>query len=123
MAVLRGVARLAITAPRRIIAAAVLVLVAAGIFGIPVVNRLSAGGFQDPTSESARATELLRDKFGQTDQKMLIALTAPAGAHSGEARQVGTDIVDRETIAVGHRRLFGVDIAASDGGPAGQQGR
>lgn len=94
MAVLRGVARLAITAPRRIIAAAVLVLVAAGIFGIPVVNRLSAGGFQDPTSESARATELLRDKFGQTDQKMLIALTAPAGAHSGKARQVGTDIVD-----------------------------
>lgn len=94
MAVLRGVARLAITAPRRIIAAAVLVLVVAGIFGIPVVNRLSAGGFQDPTSESARATELLRDKFGQTDQKMLIALTAPAGAHSGEARQVGTDIVD-----------------------------
>lgn len=91
---LRGIARLAIAAPRRIIAAAILVLVAAGIFGIPVVNNLSAGGFQDPTSESARATELLRDKFGQTDQKMLIALTAPAGAHSEKARQVGTDIVD-----------------------------
>lgn len=91
---LRGIARLAIAAPRRIIAAAVFVLVVCGIFGIPVVNRLSAGGFQDPTSESARATELLRDKFGQTDQKMLIALTAPAGARSEKARQVATDIVD-----------------------------
>lgn len=91
---LRGIARIAIAAPRRIIAAAVFVLVLCGIFGIPVVNRLSAGGFQDPTSESARATELLRDKFGQTDQKMLIALTAPAGARSDKARQVATDIVD-----------------------------
>lgn len=91
---LRGIARLAIAAPRRIIAAAVFALVVCGIFGIPVVNSLSAGGFQDPTSESARATELLRDKFGQTDQKMLIALTAPTGAHSEKARQVGTDIVD-----------------------------
>ncbi|OBJ12329.1 hypothetical protein A5624_11315 [Mycobacterium sp. 1482292.6] len=91
---LRGIARLAIAAPRRIIAVAVFVLVVCGIFGIPVVNRLSAGGFQDPTSESARATELLRDKFGQTDQKMLIALTAPAGARSDKARQVATDIVD-----------------------------
>ncbi|RAV00772.1 MMPL family transporter [Mycobacterium colombiense] len=91
---LRGIARIAIAAPRRIIAAAVFVLVVCGIFGIPVVNRLSAGGFQDPTSESARATELLKDKFGQTDQKMLIALTAPTGARSDKARQVGTDIVD-----------------------------
>lgn len=91
---LRGIARIAIAAPRRIIAAAVFVLVVCGIFGIPVVNRLSAGGFQDPTSESARATELLRDKFGQTDQKMLIALTAPAGARSDTARRVATDIVD-----------------------------
>jgi RND superfamily putative drug exporter len=92
--VLRGIARIAIAAPRRIIAAAVFVLVVCGIFGIPVVNRLSAGGFQDPTAESARATELLRDKFGQTDQKMLIALTAPTGARSDKARQVATDIVD-----------------------------
>jgi RND superfamily putative drug exporter len=42
-------------------------MVAAGIFGIPVAKSLSAGGFQDPTSESARATQLLTDKFGQGD--------------------------------------------------------
>jgi RND superfamily putative drug exporter len=92
---LHGITRLAIAAPRRIIAAAALVLVAAAIFGVPVINNLSAGGFQDPTSESARATQLLRDKFGQTDQKMLIVVSSPAGVRSDQARRVGTDIVDQ----------------------------
>ncbi|BBY09131.1 MMPL family transporter [Mycobacterium noviomagense] len=90
---LRAITRLAIAAPRRIIAVAVFLALAAAVFGIPVVNSLSAGGFQDPTSESARATELLRDKFDQTDQKMMIVLSTPAGARSDQARRVGTDIV------------------------------
>ena len=50
---LQRIARLAIAAPRRIIAVAALVMVAVGIFGVPVAKNLSAGGFQDPTSESA----------------------------------------------------------------------
>lgn len=92
---LQGITRIAIAAPRRIIAVAVLALVGAAIFGIPVIRQLSGGGFQDPTSESARAAELLRDKFGQTDQQMLIVVTAPAGARGDQARLVGTDIVKR----------------------------
>ncbi|ORV10376.1 MMPL family transporter [Mycobacterium celatum] len=92
---LHAITRLAIAAPRRIIGVAVVVVLAAAVFGVPVVNSLSAGGFQDPTSESARATELLRDKFDQTDQKMMIVITAPAGARSDQARRVGTDIVDQ----------------------------
>ena len=47
---LQRIADLAISAPRRILAAAVLVAVARGIFGIPVAKSLSASGFQDPTS-------------------------------------------------------------------------
>ncbi|MGA8249955.1 MAG: MMPL family transporter [Mycobacterium sp.] len=92
---LRGIARLAIAAPRRIIGVAVLVLVGAAIFGIPVAKSLSAGGFHDPTAESAHANQLLTDKFGQSDQKILIVVTAPGGARSEQARQVGTDIVDQ----------------------------
>jgi RND superfamily putative drug exporter len=91
---LQGITRLAIAAPRRIIAVAFLIVLGATVFGIPVINSLSAGGFQDPTSESSRATDLLRERFGQTDQKMLIVVTAPAGARSDQARQVATDIVD-----------------------------
>jgi RND superfamily putative drug exporter len=51
---LQVITRLAIAAPRRIIAIAVLVLLGAAVFGLPVVSGLSGGGFQDPTSESSR---------------------------------------------------------------------
>ncbi len=90
---LRRVARLAIAAPRRILVIAALVMVAAAIFGIPVAKSLSAGGFQDPASESAQAIHLLTDKFGQSDQQLVILVTAPAGAQSDQARHVATDIV------------------------------
>lgn len=92
---LQWIARLAIAAPRRIIGVALLVFVAAAIFGIPVAKSLSPGGFQDPNSESARAIQVLMDKFGQSGQKMLVLVTAAEGANSDQARKVGTDIVDR----------------------------
>jgi uncharacterized membrane protein YdfJ with MMPL/SSD domain len=92
---LQRIARLAIVAPRRILAVGALVLVGAAVFGIPVAKSLSAGGFQDPTSESARAIQLLTDKFGQSDQQMVIVVTARAGAHSEQARQASTEIVQQ----------------------------
>jgi putative drug exporter of the RND superfamily len=90
--VLQRIALLAIAAPRRIVAVAALVLVACGIFGIPVAKSLSAGGFEDPTSESAQASRMLIDKFGRGDMQLLISVTSPDGAQSPAARTVGTDI-------------------------------
>ena len=52
VAVLAGIAWLAIRAPRRMIAVAVLVLVGTAAFGIPVAGRLSAGGLTDPGAQS-----------------------------------------------------------------------
>ena len=92
---LQRVAHLAIAAPWRITAAAVLVILAAGIFGMPVVGSLSASGFDDPTSQSAKATQLLTEKFGQGDVQMLITVTAPDRVTRGRARAVGIDIVDQ----------------------------
>ncbi|BBZ41063.1 MMPL family transporter [Mycobacterium conspicuum] len=90
---LQRIARLAIAAPRRIVGIAVLVFIAAAIFGIPVADSLSPGGFQDPNSESARAIQVLGDKFGQSGQQMLILVTAPGGVKSEQARKVGTELV------------------------------
>ncbi len=90
---LHGIARLAIAAPRRIIAAALLVMVATAVFGIPVIDSLSAGGFQDPTSQSAQAQKMLSQTFGQGDMQLVISVTSDAGAQSPDARSVGTDIV------------------------------
>ncbi|MEV0673183.1 MMPL family transporter [Mycobacterium sp. NPDC050441] len=92
---LHRIAHLAIAAPRRVLVVAALAMVAAGIFGIPVANSLSAGGFQDPTSESAQATRLLSDKFARGDMQLVISVTdddAAAGANSPAARAVGADI-------------------------------
>lgn len=89
---LQRIARLAIAAPRRTIAAGILVFIAAAVFGIPVAKSLSPGGFQDPNSESAHAISVLTDKFGQSGQQLLLLVTAPAGANSEQARKVGTDL-------------------------------
>src|SRR4051812_25428896 len=70
-------------------------MLAAGIFGVPVAKSLSSSGFQDPTSESARATQLLTDKFHQGDMQMLITVTAPDSANGRSARAVGLAIVDQ----------------------------
>ena len=92
---LQRIARLAIAAPRRILAVGALVFVAAAVFGLPVAKSLAPGGFQDPQSESARAISMLTDKFGQSGQQMLILVTAPGGASSEQARAVGTDLVQQ----------------------------
>jgi len=93
--VLEGIARLAIRAPRRIIAIALLVIAGAAVFGIPVAKSLSAGGFADPTAGSAHAEELLAGKFDQGDMQMLITVSSNDGTESGAARAVATDIVAR----------------------------
>ena len=92
---LNQIARLAITSPRRVIVVAALLTLALAIFGIPVANSLSASGFQDPTSESARASQLLTDKFGQGDTQLLVTVSTPGGVDSPAARAAGAEIVDQ----------------------------
>src|SRR4051812_16556516 len=93
--VLQGIARLAIAAPKRILAAALLVMIGTAIFGIPVTKSLSAGGMQNPASESSQAAALLSQKFDQGDMDMLITVTSDGGVQSAAARTVGMDIVQR----------------------------
>lgn len=89
------VAAMSIAAPKRTLAIAAFLLVAAGIFGIPVAKDLSASGFADPGSESARAAAILGDKFGQGDIQLLFLVSTPAGVTSPAARAVGAEIVDQ----------------------------
>ena len=91
--ILHRIALAAVAAPKRIIAAAALVMVACAIFGLPVTKVLSAGGFTDPASESARAADILASKFSQSDVPLLITVTADGGVHSPEAAQTAADIL------------------------------
>jgi RND superfamily putative drug exporter len=94
-AVLHRIANAAIRSPRRILAVAALLMVVCAVLGIPVAKHLSAGGFQDPGSESARAAQVLSEKFGLSDQQLLITVHDPSGATGGPATAAGTDIVAR----------------------------
>ena len=90
---LHRIALLAIASPRRVLVVAALVAVVAGIFGVPVAKSLCACGFEDPSSESAKARELLTDKFDVGDVRMVIVVSAPDGASGSAARAVGTELV------------------------------
>ena len=90
---LSGLARVAIAAPRRVIAVVLFVLIAAAVFGIPAATSLSSGGFLDQTSESARAAAVLADKFHQGDMELTLLVSSQDGVKDGRARAVGTDIV------------------------------
>ncbi|OYN74473.1 MMPL family transporter [Mycolicibacterium sphagni] len=89
---LERIARLAIAAPKRMLFAAAMFAVGAAVFGVPVPKVLSAGGFDDPSSESCQADGLLADRFHQGDMKILISVTSEDGAQSDAARTVGSDI-------------------------------
>lgn len=92
---LNGIARLAIAAPRRIIVVSLLVMIGTAVFGIPVINTLSAGGMRDPAAESSQVSALLAQKFGQGDMDMLITVSSDDGAQGSQATAVGTDLVRR----------------------------
>ncbi|MBO0680575.1 MMPL family transporter [Mycolicibacterium sp. S2-37] len=72
---------------------AVLIAVAAAIFGVPVTKSLCACGFEDPSAESARAAALLADAFGQGSSQLLTVVSSPDGYRSDRARRVGEEIV------------------------------
>lgn len=90
---LHRIAILAITVPKLIAAAAIVFAVLATVFGSTVINRLSAGGFQNPAAESSHAVHLLSDKFGHGDLQVVFLLTADDGVDSQAARLVSRKVV------------------------------
>jgi RND superfamily putative drug exporter len=94
---LAQLARVCVAAPRRVIAGAVLVMIAAAVFGIPAARSLSGGGFLDPTSESARASGLLSGTFHHGDMELVLLVSSPAGVKAGTGHLVGTDLARQLT--------------------------
>ena len=92
---------LIIAAPRRVLAVTALLMLIAGVFAVPVTKSLSAGGFQDLSAESSRATQLLAEKFGQSDVQLIFMVTAPDGVQGPAARAAGADIAQYLTNAPG----------------------
>jgi putative drug exporter of the RND superfamily len=90
--VLDRLARFVVGAPRLVLGAALLVAVAAAVFGLPVTTHLAAGGQQDPTSESARVAQILVEKFGISDQSLVLMLSSDEGAKSRAVARVASEL-------------------------------
>lgn len=90
---MQRVARWALRVPRRVAGIVALATVVAAVLGVPVASHLTAGGFQDPASESARATQMLSQVFGKGDVQLVLAVSHPEGARSPDAQAAGRQMV------------------------------
>ena len=119
--VLQRIALLAIAAPRRVIAVAVLVMLAAGIFGVPVAKSLSSSGFRT-RPPSRRGRQLLTTsppgRYADAD-----LVTTPDGATGPAARAVGLGIVDQLKRSPNVAEVTSAWTAPPAAARAGQPGR
>jgi putative drug exporter of the RND superfamily len=88
-------ALLALHRPRHVIAAAALFLVLAAGAALSVPERFTAGGFEDPGSESAQADAILANGFNRGTMQIVFTVTDQRGALTADARAVALDLVDR----------------------------
>ena len=85
--------RLVVRRRRATLALFLVGLVAAGVLGSGAFSRLQSAGFEDPSSDSARAAELLRARFGVTDPAAVLAVDTPAGVDRPEAAAEAAGLV------------------------------
>ncbi|WP_066904218.1 MMPL family transporter [Millisia brevis] len=91
---LSWIAEMVIRAPRRIIVAALLIAVTAGLVGAGAIDRLGAGGFFDPRSDAMRGTQLLQDTFDSANPNLIVLVSDPDGVDSPTAREVGLEVTE-----------------------------
>ena len=89
--------------PKLLLAIALLIMIGAGVFGAPVSKSLSAGGYDDPKSQSFAARAILRDHFDRGTMDIVFEVIAPGGADSPGAKARG-DEVEAALRKSGHAR-------------------
>jgi RND superfamily putative drug exporter len=85
---------------RVVLVMTVLFVALAGAYGADVAGRLSAGGFNDPQAESARAERYLSDTMG-SGLPNLVLLVQPARPPAGAGPEAGPAVDDPELVAAG----------------------
>jgi RND superfamily putative drug exporter len=79
-----------------VIASALVFLVVAGGIGGGVAENLTSGGFDDPSTESARADEALADRFDTGVPNVVLVVTAQGGdVDAPDVAAAGADLTSR----------------------------
>lgn len=74
---------------RTVIELVVLIIAAAGWWGLGVFDRLSEGGYDDPGSESARVDQIVEQALGRQSDDVVVVYTAPEGTTVDTPRIAG----------------------------------
>ncbi|MFT3715817.1 MAG: MMPL family transporter [Gordonia sp. (in: high G+C Gram-positive bacteria)] len=93
---LERLTRRVIAAPKIVLGLAVVLLVAAGLYGMGVGDRMLPGGFEDPNSESTHANTVIDQQFKQGGLPIIIKLDGKPGTDMSTdptAAAVGKEIV------------------------------
>ncbi|MBC6459975.1 MMPL family transporter [Actinomadura sp. HBU206391] len=80
---------------RPVLAAVVLLAIVGALAGSTLFGKLKGGGFDDPGSESARATAVLEDVLGQGRPDLILLVRAKAGVDDPAAAAAGTALTRR----------------------------
>ncbi|MBK6871079.1 MAG: MMPL family transporter [Kineosporiaceae bacterium] len=88
---------LALRRARTVLLFTLLATVLAGVLGAGALDRLRAGGFDDPDAESARAVQVLERDLGQPAANLVLLVTAPADQRvdTPEVVRAGLDVARR----------------------------
>ncbi|UDY24007.1 MMPL family transporter [Nocardioides sp. Kera G14] len=85
---------LVLAAPRRILAAGVLLLIVGAALGAPVASHLKAGGFTVPDADSTVAANQLDEHFDGGSANLILLISAPGGADTDAARAAAERVTD-----------------------------
>ncbi|MFE3544751.1 MMPL family transporter [Nocardia sp. NPDC059177] len=92
--IIGALAGVAMRTPKLTLLVAAVALLLGGAFGATLTDKLSAGGFVDPASESSRAAAVLVDEFGLTSMQMVFTVTGPDSALGGATADAGGRLAD-----------------------------
>ncbi len=89
-------ARLIVARRRTVLVVAIVLAALAGAFGGSVAKNLSNGGFDDPTSESSAAKELIETQFGAGSPNLVLLVTAKDGSVDSPASVAAGQALTKE---------------------------
>jgi RND superfamily putative drug exporter len=110
----RSLGRLSVRRPRAVLAVTGLFLLVAGVLGVGVFDRLSGGGFEDPSAESTRAEALLQERFDSGTPNFVVLATVSDG--EGTVSDGEGTVSDGEgTVSDGESTVSDGESTVSDG--------
>ncbi|WP_328395441.1 MMPL family transporter [Streptomyces sp. NBC_00390] len=83
------IADLAINRPKRVLLITLIAALAFAALGAGLTSRLTLGGYESPSTESARAAEALEDRFEQGPPNLVILVEDARGVDAAEVAAAG----------------------------------